>query len=204
MYCIGLTGGIGSGKTSAAEEFAQLGAGVVDTDAIAHELTRPGGAAMPALREEFGAAYVAADGSLDRARMRALVFGDRDARRRLEAVLHPFIRRETMARAAAAQAPYVLLVVPLLLETGAYRDRVQRVLVVDCSEATQIARTTARSGLSENEVRAIMAAQLSRAERVARADDVIVNEGGRDALREQVRDLHRRYLELAEGSRIGR
>lgn len=204
MYCIGLTGGIGSGKTSAAEEFAQLGAGVVDTDAIAHELTRPGGAAMPALREEFGAAYVAADGSLDRARMRALVFGDRDARRRLEAVLHPLIRRETMARAAAAQAPYVLLVVPLLLETGAYRDRVQRVLVVDCSEATQIARTTARSGLSENEVRAIMAAQLSRAERVARADDVIVNEGGRDALREQVRDLHRRYLELAEGSRIGR
>ncbi len=204
MYCIGLTGGIGSGKTSAAEEFAQLGAGVVDTDAIAHELTRPGGAAMPALREEFGAAYVAADGSLDRARMRALVFGDRDARRRLEAVLHPLIRRETMARAAAAQAPYVLLVVPLLLETGAYRDRVQRVLVVDCSEATQIARTTARSGLSENEVRAIMAAQLSRAERVARADDVIVNEGDRDALREQIRDLHRRYLELAEDSRIGR
>ena len=204
MYCIGLTGGIGSGKTSAAEEFAQLGAGVVDTDAIAHKLTRPGGAAMPALREEFGAAYVAADGSLDRARMRALVFGDRDARRRLEAVLHPLIRRETMARAAAAQAPYVLLVVPLLLETGAYRDRVQRVLVVDCSEATQIARTTARSGLSENEVRAIMAAQLSRAERVARADDVIVNEGDRDALREQIRDLHRRYLELAEDSRIGR
>lgn len=204
MYLIGLTGGIGSGKTSAADEFAQLGAGVVDTDAIAHALTGPGGAAMPALRDEFGAAYVAADGSLDRARMRALAFGDPDARRRLEAVLHPLIRSETMARAAAAQAPYVLLVVPLLLESGAYRDRVQRVLVIDCSEATQIARTMARSRLAEHEVRAIMAAQLSRAERVARADDVIVNEGDRDLLREQVRALHRRYLDLAEGSRIGR
>lgn len=204
MFLIGLTGGIGSGKTSAADEFAQLGAGVVDTDAIAHELTGPGGAAMPALREEFGAAYVAADGALDRARMRTLVFGDADARRRLEAVLHPLIRRETMARAAAAQAPYVLLVVPLLLETGAYRDTVQRVLVIDCSEATQIARTMARSRLAEDEVRAIMAAQLPRAERVARADDVIVNEGDRDALREQVRNLHRHYLDLAQGSRIGR
>lgn len=203
MYCVGLTGGIGSGKSSAADEFAALGAAVVDGDAIAHELTRPGGLAIPALRAEFGADYITADDALDRARMRALVFGDAGAKRRLEAVLHPLIRQETTARVAAARAPYVVLVVPLLLETGAYRELVQRVLVVDCSEATQIARTMARSGLTESEVRAIMAAQLPRAERVARADDVITNEGDRAALHEQVRALHERYVALAAALRVG-
>lgn len=203
MYCIGLTGGIGSGKSSAAEDFAALGAGIVDTDAIAHELTRPDGAAIAPLMAEFGSEYIAADGSLDRSRMRQLVFSDRDAKRRLEAVLHPLIRQETSARLAAATAPYVVLVVPLLLETGAYHEVVRRVLVVDCSEATQIARTMSRSGLGESDVRAIMAAQLPRAERIARADDVISNEGDRDALREQVRSLHQRYLALAAEAREG-
>ncbi len=203
MYCVGLTGGIGSGKSSAADEFAALGAAIVDSDAIAHELTRAGGAAIPALRAEFGADYIAADGSLDRARMRKLVFGDPQAKRRLEGLLHPLIRQETTARVAAALAPYVLLVVPLLLETGAYRELVQRVLVVDCSEATQIARTMSRSGLTEAEVRAIMAAQLPRAERVARADDVISNEGDRATLRAQVRALHERYLAFAAALRTG-
>jgi dephospho-CoA kinase len=203
MYCVGLTGGIGSGKSSAADEFAELGIALVDSDAIAHELTRPGGSAITALRAEFGAEYITAHGALDRPRMRGLVFEDAGAKRRLEGVLHPLIRQETTARVAAARAPYVVLVVPLLLETGAYRELVQRVLVVDCSEATQIARTMARSGLTESEVRAIMAAQLPRAERVARADDVITNDGDRAALREQVRALHERYLALAAAMRAG-
>jgi dephospho-CoA kinase len=203
MYCVGLTGGIGSGKSSAADEFAALGAALVDSDAIAHELTRARGTAIAALRAEFGAEYITAEGALDRARMRTLVFGDAAAKRRLEGLLHPLIRQQTVARVAAARAPYVLLVVPLLLETGAYRELVQRVLVVDCSEATQIARTMARSGLTESEVRAIMNAQLPRAQRVALADDVITNEGDRAALRDQVRALHERYLALAAASRAG-
>jgi dephospho-CoA kinase len=203
MYSVGLTGGIGSGKSSAADEFAALGAALVDSDAIAHELTRAGGSAIAALRAEFGAEYITAEGALDRARMRTLVFGNATAKQRLEGLLHPLIREQTAVRVAAARGPYVLLVVPLLLETGAYRELVQRVLVVDCSEATQIARTMARSGLTESEVRAIMAAQLPRAERVALADDVITNEGDRAALREQVRALHERYLALAAASRAG-
>ncbi|MGE5524911.1 MAG: dephospho-CoA kinase [Rhodospirillaceae bacterium] len=201
MYCVGLTGGIGSGKSSAADEFATLGAALVDSDAIAHELTRGGGAAIPALRAQFGPEFITPEGALDRARMRTLVFGNPEAKRKLEGLLHPLIREETMLRVAAAKAPYVVLVVPLLLETGAYRDRVQRIVVVDCSEATQIARVMARSGLTESEVRAIMATQLSRAERLARADDIINNDGGRAALREQVRALHERYLALAAGQR---
>jgi dephospho-CoA kinase len=203
MYCIGLTGGIGSGKSSAADEFARLGAAVVDTDAIAHELTGPRGAAMAAVTEAFGPDYVTPAGALDRGRMRRLVFADADAKRRLEAILHPRIRQETFARVRAARAPYVIVVVPLLLESGAYRDLVQRVLVVDCSEATQVARTMARSRLTEDEVRAIIAAQVPRSERLARANDVISNEGGLDALHAQVRALHESYLALSASARAG-
>lgn len=201
MYCIGLTGGIGSGKSSAAHAFERLGAAIVDTDAIAHELTGPDGAAMPALRAAFGDDYVTPAGALDRARMRTLVFGDPVAKARLEGLLHPRIREATLARAAAAQAPYVMLVVPLLLEKNAYRELVQRVAVVDCSEETQVARVMARSGLTAAEVRAVMAAQLPRAERLARADDVIDNEGDLAALEARVRTLHERYLELAAQAR---
>lgn len=197
MYCIGLTGGIGSGKSSAAAEFEALGVAVVDTDAIAHELTAPGGAAMEALRNEFGPEYVTAEGALDRQRMRELVFSDADAKRRLEQVLHPRIRSDTQARLAAARAPYVMVVVPLLLETGAYRDQVDRILVVDCEESTQIARTMARSKLTAEQVRAIMAAQIPRPERLARADDVVSNEGDLEALHAQVHALHSRYLAFA-------
>lgn len=197
-YCVGLTGGIGSGKSSAADAFAALGAAVIDTDAIAHELTRSGGAAIAALHAEFGNGFITADGALDRARMRELVFRDADAKRRLERLLHPLIGQEARARATAARAPYVMLVVPLLLETGSYRDIVQRVLVVDCEEATQVKRTMARSNLTEQEVRAIMAAQLPRAERLARADDVITNEGDMAALRKRVRELHEQYFALSK------
>ena len=202
-YVIGLTGGIGSGKSAAAGMFAELGAAIVDTDAIAHELTRSGGAALDAIREAFGAEYIAADGSLDRARMRSLVFGNAEAKKKLEAILHPLIRAESIARIAAAAAPYVVAVVPLLLETGAYRELTDRVLVVDCAEDQQVRRAVQRSGLAESDVRAIMAAQLTRADRLASANDVLSNDRSLAHLRRQVVQLHAQYLELAGRKRDG-
>jgi dephospho-CoA kinase len=193
---VGLTGGIGSGKSAAAEEFAQLGASVVDTDAIAHELTAQGGAAVAEVEGIFGKDFISG-GALDRKRMRDHVFADPAAKRRLEALLHPMIREESARRIAAAATPYVVHVVPLLIESPDYRSRVDRVLVVDCPEETQVERVRARSGLSETEVRAIMRTQLSRAERRAAADDVIDNGGARDALRKQVAALHQKYLQFA-------
>lgn len=196
-YCVGLTGGIGSGKSAASDAFAELGAGVVDTDEIARALTAPGGAAIEPIRKAFGKEYIAADGGLDRARMRKLVFEDAEAKRKLEGILHPRIRERLRADVAAARQPYVVAVIPLLFETGAYRELLQRVLVVDCDESEQVRRASARSGLSAQDVRAIMAAQLPRAERVRRADDVLSNDGSLEALRAQVARLHQRYLELA-------
>jgi dephospho-CoA kinase len=199
-YCVGLTGGIGCGKTAVARIFRELGAAVVDTDEIAHELTGPGGDAIDPIRAQFGDNYIATDGSLDRDRMRRLVFDDRNARRKLESILHPFIRAQSRARLAAARRPYALVVVPLLFETGAYADLVQRVLVVDCEEAQQVTRTMQRSNLTEAEVRAIMAAQLPRKERLARASDVLRNDSDIATLRRQAEVLHARYLELARGA----
>jgi len=196
-YCIGLTGGIGSGKSSAAEIFRELGAGVVDTDAIAHDLTRPGGAALTAIRNQFGAEYIAADGGLDRSKMRRLVFSDPASKKSLEAILHPRIRAESEARIAAAREPYVIIAVPLLLETCAYNALIDRVLVVDCSEEQQVARTMQRSAITADEVRAIMATQLPRSERLARADDVLHNDADMAALRRQAEALHGKYLALA-------
>ncbi len=202
-FCVGLTGGIASGKSSAAALFEELGAAVVDTDAIAHELTRPGGAAMEKIRHAFGPSFVAADGSLERAKMRQLVFNDPDAKARLEGILHPLIREQARARILAAQQPYVIVVVPLLIETGAYRDLIQRVLVVDCGEEQQVARAMRRSQLKEGEVRSILAAQLSRTERLKGADDVIDNNGGMEALRMQVQKLHASYLSSAQTATRG-
>ena len=196
-FCVGLTGGIGSGKSSAARIFSELGAGVVDVDDISHALTRPGGGAIASIRSRFGPEAIAADGSMDRSRMRERVFADASAKVELETILHPLIGIEARAQAARATQPYVMLVVPLLLEREAYRDVIQRVVVVDCSEAIQIQRTMRRSGISEQAVRAIMAAQLSRAERLAKADDVISNGGDEAHLRRQVTALHARYLALA-------
>ena len=194
---IALTGGIGSGKSSVAAVFAELGAAVVDTDEIAHALTAPGQPGAVKIGEQFGPQYLRADGSLDRDRMRELVFADAAAKKKLEAILHPLIRHEVDAAVRAARAPYVVLVVPLLVETDAYRNLARRVLVVDCSEATQIARVRQRSGHSEETVRKIMASQASRADRLARADDVIVNDADLATLRTQSAGLHRRYLGLA-------
>jgi dephospho-CoA kinase len=194
---VGLTGGIGSGKSAAAEEFGRLGATVVDTDAIAHELTQPGGAAMPEVKRVFGADYVDARGALDRARMRALAFRDPAARRKLEALLHPLIRAESERRIAAASGVYVIHVVPLLVESRDYRQRISRVLVIDCPEDVQISRVRRRSRLSDDEILRIVRSQVSRADRLAAADDVIDNSGSLDALHKQVRTLHAKYLELA-------
>jgi dephospho-CoA kinase len=199
-FCVGLTGGIGSGKSSAAHIFDELGAAVVDTDEISHALTRPGGAALAAIRSAFGDEYVAEDGGLERATMRQRVFSDATARQKLEAILHPLIRKEAWARVAGAMEPYVVIVVPLLLETGAYRDLIDRVLVIDCGEDAQVARTMERSGLGEAEVRAIMAAQAPRAVRLAAADDVLVNDGDLAALRRGAGMLHQRYLALARAA----
>jgi len=196
-FVVGLTGGIGSGKSAAADCFAALGVGLVDTDAIAHELTAAGGAAMPALVAAFGAEVAAADGALDRGRMRRLVFADPAARGRLEAILHPLIRALSAERCRFAGSPYVILAVPLLVESGTYRERCDRIVVVDCPESLQISRVMARNGLGEAEVRAIMATQASRAERLAVADDVIANDGDLANLEKQVGELHRKYLRLS-------
>jgi len=195
-FVVGLTGGIGSGKSTVAELFVELGAVLVDTDAIAHELTGPGGAAMPALRAEFGAGIAGADGALDRNAMRQRAFADPAAREKLEAILHPMIRRLSDERCRAAGAPYVILAVPLLVESGAYRERCNRIVVVDCPESLQIQRVMARNGLSAAEVEAIMAAQASRPQRLAVADDVVLNDADLSSLRDRVRELHRKYLLL--------
>jgi dephospho-CoA kinase len=197
---IGLTGGIGSGKSAAADAFARLGVTLVDTDVIAHALTAPGGAAIDAVRGLFGDDVIDASGAMDRAKVRARVFADPMARKRLEATLHPMIRQESAACVSAAQGPYVVLVVPLLVESAAARSNVDRVLVVDCPLELQVARVRARSGLAEDEVRRIIAAQVSRETRLAAADDVIDNSGTLDALHAQVAGLHQHYLALAKSA----
>jgi dephospho-CoA kinase len=192
-----LTGGIGSGKSSVARLFAARGVEVIDADALAHELTAPGGAAMAAIRAAFGAWVIDERGALDRERMRRQVFGDPAARQRLEAILHPMIRAESERRRAAATSAYVILMIPLLVESGDPRRRCDRVLVVDCPEEEQVRRVMMRSTLARPEVEAIMATQANRAARLAQADDVIDNGGDPSGLGPQVEALHARYLVLA-------
>jgi dephospho-CoA kinase len=200
-YAVGLTGGIGCGKSSAARLFAELGAGVIDTDVIAHQLTQADSPALTTIRHEFGPDYLLPDGSLDRARMRRLVFSDDAAKVRLEAILHPLIKQRVLGEMESIDAPYLLIVVPLLLETANYGDVVSRVLVVDCDEQQQLQRTMARSKLSAAEVSAIMSKQLSRQARLRKADDVIHNTGSLEDLRRQVETLHRQYLQWAANAR---
>ncbi len=194
LFSVGLTGGIGSGKSLVADLFAARGAALIDTDQIAHQLTMPGGAAMPAIRAAFGAEFIGADGAMDRAKMRQRVFADAAARQRLETILHPLIQDECARAAASAAGEYLMFVVPLLVESGRWRQRVARILVVDCPEALQIQRVMRRNGMSETQVRAIMATQATRSARLAAADDIIVNDAGADALIPQVDRLHAFYL----------
>ena len=197
MFVVGLTGGIGSGKSAAADEFARLGATVVDTDAISHELTGADDATIPAIRRLFGATFINAGGAMNRKRMRDLVFSDAEEKQRLEALLHPMIRDESARRIAAATGPYAVHVVPLLIESPDHRARVGRVLVVDCPEDLQISRVRQRSGLPEAEIRRIISTQIQRDKRLAAAEDVIDNSGPVSALQQQVRKLHKTYLKLA-------
>ena len=194
---IGLTGGIGSGKSAVADAFAARGVDITDTDRLAHALTAPGQPGHTLVLEAFGALYLQPDGTLDRARLRDHVFGDAAARVRLEAILHPLIRAAAAREVAGWRGPYGLLVVPLLFERPGNQSLVRRVLVVDCPEDVQVQRVMARSGLTAAAVRAIMATQLPRAERLARADDVLDNAGPREALLPQVAQLDRRYRALA-------
>lgn len=193
-YFVGLTGGIGSGKSTVAQLFREQGVAIIDSDAISHQLTQAGGAAIALVGQAFGEEFLTPTGALDRAKMRERIFADTPARRRLEAILHPLIRAQMLEQARAASSPYVLLVVPLLFEAMGYLELMRRVLVVDCAEETQVTRAMRRSALDAHVVRAIMAQQISRAERIRRADDVIHNDGSLDDLRPQVARLHQDYL----------
>lgn len=198
MFSIGLTGGIGSGKTVVSDRLAEHGASIIDSDRIAHALTAAGGAAMPALVQAFGQAVCDAKGALDRQAMRARVFSDPRERLRLEGILHPMIRAAVRKAAAEATGPYCVFVVPLLVESGDWRSRVDRILVVDCDEATQIERVKARSGLPVQQIGQILATQASRSQRLAVADDVLLNQDrGLDDLHHEIDSLHQRYLSLA-------
>jgi dephospho-CoA kinase len=197
---IGLTGGIGSGKSTVADLLVERGAALVDTDRIAHQLTAAGGDAIEPIRAAFGDAVIAADGSMDRAAMRARAFSEPEARRRLEAILHPMIRARTdagIAEAVAAGAPYVVVAVPLLVESANGAGRFDRVLVVDCPTDVQIERVMRRSRLRREQVESIIAAQAPRALRLSAADDVIDNGGDPAALAPQVDRIHARYLGLS-------
>ena len=203
FFSVGLTGGVGSGKSTIAGMLLRHGAGIVDADAIAHELTQPEGAAIAGIRQVFGEAAIAANGALDRTWMRARAFTDPAARGALERLLHPLIRAASNQRAeehSAAGSPYVVFVIPLLVESGDARGRFDRVLVVDCSEAMQMTRVCARPGIDPEVARGILAAQTTRAQRLAAADDVLFNEAPLDEIAARVEMLHRRYMEQAEAS----
>jgi len=193
---IGLTGGIGSGKSTVADLFALSGVAIIDTDVIAHALTGAGGAAMPAIGDAFGMSYITAEGALDRSLMRAAIFSDPAARKQLESILHPLIAMEADRAAQASEtndAGYLMYVVPLLMESRHWHARVDRILVVDCEEATQLERVMRRSGMNAAQAGAIMATQATRAERLAAADDVIDNNGDAAQLPPQIARLHAQY-----------
>lgn len=199
MFRLGLTGGIGSGKSLVADMLQELGATVIDTDRVAHELTAPGGQAIPSIRDAFGDDLIREDGAMDRDRMRALVFEDPSSRKMLEAIIHPLIRKRVGELATQATGCYIVFVVPLLIESGRWRHQVDRVCVVDCDRQTQIDRVVSRNGLALPQIERILAAQATRQERLDHADDVITNDGQttRESVREQVLVLHQRWCNLA-------
>lgn len=196
---IGLTGGIGSGKTAVSDLLGKLGAGIVDTDVIAHQITAPKGIAIPAIEQQFGANYLDANGSLDRDKMRALVFAKPEARKTLEAITHPLIRQETIKQAEvliAKGVPYLVFAVPLLIESGSWQGLIDYLVVVDCPEEVQITRVMQRSNLPRPEVERILKAQTSRKDRLARADIVIENQGSFEELDTEVNRLHQKILQI--------
>jgi len=194
---IGLTGGIASGKTAVSDMFAAQGVPVIDTDRIARDLVQPGMPALEEIRRHFGDALIAADGSLDRSELRKLVFENEQSRKAVEGILHPGIRRETIARSKTAGGPYQIIVVPLLVES-ALKSFMDRIVVVDCDPQTQLQRLLSRDREHVEQARRMIAAQASREERLAIASDVIDNDGDLADTRRQVEDLHRRFLQLAK------
>lgn len=194
---IGLTGGIASGKSTVTQRFAELGVPVIDADVASRKVVEPGTPGLAQVVERFGVG-VLADGRLDRRALRNLIFNDSSQRQALDAILHPLIRAEMEREAAQARAPYVIMAIPLLVEGGTARQRVDRVLVVDADETLQIQRLQARDGSSEEQARAILAAQASRAARLSAADDVLLNSGSVAELRQAVDRLHAQYLQLAQ------
>jgi dephospho-CoA kinase len=196
MLRIGLTGGIASGKTTVAAMFAELGAGIVDTDLVARRVVAPGSSGLAAVVHAFGRCVTTESGELDRKALREIVFRDEAQRRRLEAILHPLIRDETLAQVGRLEAPYAVIAVPLLVETD-FASLVDRVLVVDCPTELQLERLMRRDRIQRAEAEAMLRAQAERSQRLAAADDVINNSGDLATVREQVNELHRRYLRLA-------
>jgi dephospho-CoA kinase len=196
-FAIGLTGGIASGKSTASERFAQLGAAVVDTDVVAHQLTQASGEAMPAIEAAFGAALIQADGSMNRAAMRALVFAQPEQRARLEAILHPLIHSRTRTLGASTAGNYVVFVVPLLVESPRWPEQVDCIVVVDCEPAVQLSRLLQRPGMTPTQAQQMIAAQANRAQRLAAAQVLVHNHGDKAALLAQIDVLHRRFSEQA-------
>ena len=199
---IGLTGGIGSGKTSATRFFAAEGIAIIDADTIAHELTGVQGDAIPNIKKYFGVDFITKNEKLDRKKMKNRIFSDINSRKKLEEILHPLIQAEIMHRIETAFSPYIIVVAPLLLETGDYCETVTRILVIDCNEEYQISRTVSRDGLSKEDVRTIMATQKPRQERLNQADDVIVNDTDISSLQEKVKLQHNIYLSLLQKKSI--
>lgn len=195
-FIVGLTGGIASGKSLVADLFAEQGVTIVDTDIVAREVVEPGSPALEEIRELFGDHVLANDSSLDRTAMRNIIFNDDEKRRQLESILHPRIRDESFRQVANATGPYVIVVVPLLYESP-MKEAMHRILVVDCSEETQIERLMSRDNESREQACRILATQASREERLSIADDVLRNDGGVDSVRSAVQQLHERYIEQA-------
>ena len=198
MKVIGLTGGIGCGKSSTSQFFSDLGIDVIDTDVIARQLTQPNGSAISLIQNTFGSSVITADGALDRNKMRDLVFANSESRHKLEQILHPLILKAVIRRIKQSQAPYVIVVIPLLFETNDYNHLIQHILVIDCDEQQQLLRTMERSNLSEQKVRSIMATQVARETRIQKADDVILNNQDIEYLKAQILLLHHKYLALSK------
>ena len=198
-FVVGLTGGIGCGKSTVSRLFADLGITIVDTDILAKKFTEVNGLAVNAIREAFGDGCINSVGAVDRVKMLDLIFSDNNARTRLEKILHPLILKEVTIQIKEITEAYIIIVVPLLFETHDYDNAVERVLVVDCSESLQLLRTMTRSRLTEEKVKAIMATQVTRQRRLQLADDIITNDHDIDSLKRQVLTLHKKYLIFAKG-----
>lgn len=202
VFTLGITGGIGSGKTSVSNFFSEFGASIIDTDVIAHDLCKPNGIAISSIRSQFGESFIQDDGAMNRSKMRELIFNDAQAKQQLESILHPLIRQQTELMVSKSTGLYAILVIPLLIESKQWIDRLDRILVIDCEEETQILRVMRRNSFEREQVLQIMAMQVSRHERLQYADDVINTENNFAHIRQQVAQLHAKYIHLCATMQI--